>query len=128
MISPTVDWLIQAIEASRCVCGEEFGIGMAIREALNNAVVHGNRLDSHRLVQIHCACELGEGVSIVIKDEGHGFDLAAVPDPLSDQNIASEHGRGILLMKMGVDEVSFACGGAEVHMRKRPAIKPGEGA
>ena len=125
-ISPLVDWLMQAIEGSQCVSGEEFGVGMAIREALNNAVVHGNRLDSSKNVQIYCACELGEGVSIVIKDEGQGFDLNAVPDPLSAQNVAAEHGRGILLMKMGTDEISFESGGAEVRMRKRPPAKTEE--
>lgn len=117
---------MQGIEDSQCVCGEEFGVSMAIHEALNNAVVHGNRLDSGKLVQICCICDLEEGVSIVVKDEGQGFDLNSVPDPLSSPNVMAEHGRGLLLMKMGVDEVSFACGGAEVLMQKRPPTRPEE--
>lgn len=123
-ISPLVDRLIRLIEESHCVAGEELAVELALWEALGNAVVHGNRLDPGKLVQVHCRCELGKGVSMVVKDLGRGFDPKATPDPLAAENLAAERGRGILLMRSQMDEVSFQCGGTEVHMRKRPASEP----
>ena len=69
-ISPLVDRLTRFIEESHCVSGEESAVGLALREALCNAVLHGNYLDPCKLVQVHCRRELGYGVSIVVKDQG----------------------------------------------------------
>jgi|SRR5580704_2351764 serine/threonine-protein kinase RsbW len=118
-ISPLVDRLIRLIEESRCVSGEELSVELALREALNNAVLHGNRLDPLRLVHVYCQCELGKGVSVVVKDQGKGFDPNTVPDPLAVDGLLAERGRGILLMKSQMDEVTFECEGSEVHMRKK---------
>jgi len=56
--------------------------------------------------------------SIVIRDEGQGFDSGNVPDPTAPENIKSSHGRGIYLMKTLMDEVRFERGGTVVYMRK----------
>jgi serine/threonine-protein kinase RsbW len=120
-ISPLVERLMRLIEGSRCVAGEEHAVQLALREALNNAVVHGNRLDAHKLVHVRCRCKVGKGISITVSDQGQGFDPRAVPDPLSVDNLEAEHGRGIHLMKLAMDEVSFEQRGAEVHMWKGPA-------
>jgi serine/threonine-protein kinase RsbW len=117
-ISPLVDRLIRLIEESRCISGKEFSVELALREALNNAVLHGNRLDPGKLVYVYCRCELGKGVSVVVKDQGKGFDPCAIPDPLAAENLMVENGRGILLMRSQMDEVSFERGGTEIHMRK----------
>ena len=117
-ISPLVDRLIGLIEQSHCVAGEELAVELALREALGNAVVHGNRFDPARLVEVHCRCDLATGVSIVVKDHGRGFDPDAIPNSLSAGNLEAEHGRGILLMRSQMDEVLFVCGGSEVHMWK----------
>ena len=124
-ISPLVDRLMRLIEGSHCVCGEEPSVELALAEALNNAVVHGNRMDRQRLVQVLCRCELGKGISIVVKDQGQGFDPSAVPDPTAAENIGADHGRGIWVMKSVMDEVSFERGGTEVRMRKAPKRQPG---
>ena len=123
-IFPLVDRLMRLIEGSHCVCGEEPSVELALAEALNNAVVHGNRMDRHKLVQILCRCELGKGIFLVVKDQGQGFDLNAVPDPTAAENINADHGRGIWLMKTVMDEVCFECGGTEVRMRKAPTRQP----
>jgi serine/threonine-protein kinase RsbW len=123
-ISPLVDRLIRLLKESHCVVGEAASVGLALREALNNAVLHGNRLDPGKLVQVHCRCELGRGVSMVVKDQGSGFDPNTIPDPSAVGNLEAEHGRGIFLMRWLMDEVSFECGGTEVHMRKGPASRP----
>ena len=120
-ISPLVDRMIRLIEESHCVLGDEPAVGLALREALNNAVLHGNRLDRLKFVQVHCKCELDKGVSMVISDQGRGFDPSVVPDPSVAGSLDEEHGRGILLMRWLMDEVSFefGYGGTEVHMHKR---------
>jgi serine/threonine-protein kinase RsbW len=117
-ISPLVDRVMRLIEGSRCVPGEEPAVELALREAVSNAVVHGNRMDAHKLVQIRCRCELGKGLSIIVKDQGQGFDPNAVPDSLAAENLRAEHGRGIYLMKTMMDTVSFERGGAQVRLWK----------
>ena len=117
-ISPTVEPLIRVIETWRCSEGNEFAVELGLREALNNAVIHGNGTDPNKLVEVRCRIERGKGVWLIVKDQGKGFDPNAVPDPLAAENLQAEYGRGIRLMKLMMDEVSFQHGGTEVHMRK----------
>ena len=124
-ISPLVERLMRLIEGSPCVTGEEHSVQLALREALNNAVVHGNRLDAHKLVHVRCRCKVGRGISLVVADEGQGFDPLTVSDSMTVENLEADHGRGIHLMKLAMDEVSFEQGGTEIHMCKRPARNPG---
>jgi len=123
-ISPLTDRLMRLIEGSRCVAGDERAVELALREALSNAVIHGNGMDAHKLVRIRCRCELGKGASIIVTDSGQGFDPNAVPEPLAVERLEADHGRGIHLMKLAMDEVSFERGGTEVLMRKGPARNP----
>ena len=120
-ISPLVDRLMRLIEGSHCITGEENAVQLALREALNNAVVHGNRLDARKLVHVRVHCRVGKGISLVVSDQGQGFDARTIPDSLAVENLEAEHGRGIHIMKLAMDEVSFQQGGTEVHMCKRPA-------
>jgi serine/threonine-protein kinase RsbW len=120
-ISPLVQRLMRLIEGSHCITGEEPAVELALREALNNAVVHGNRLDAHKLVHVRCRCKVGEGISLIVSDQGQGFDPRTVSDPVAVENLEKDHGRGIHLMKLAMDEVSFDERGAEVHMCKRLA-------
>ena len=117
-ISPVVDKLMRLIKETACVPGREDAIELALREALANAVVHGNRQDPRKKVRICCACQADRGILIVVKDEGEGFDPARVPSPLVGENIYAEHGRGIYLVNMLMDEVRFERGGTEIYMRK----------
>ena len=119
LISPLVDWLMNLIASSHCVCGGEQLVELALREALSNAMLHGNRLEAGKLVHIRCYCECCKGVYLVISDQGEGFDPKTLPDPLAVENLESERGRGIHLMKLAMDEVSFEHGGTEAHMRKK---------
>ena len=123
-ISPLVDQLMRLIEGSRCVAGNEFAVELALREALSNAVIHGNEMDVHKLVRIHCRCEHGKGVWVTVKDEGKGFDPSAVPDPVAVERLQEEHGRGIQLMKSAMDQVCFDDGGTVVHMWKGLTREP----
>ena len=120
-ISPLVERLMRLIEASHCITGQESAVELALREALSNAVVHGNRLDAHKLVHVRCRCKVGKGISLTVSDQGQGFDPGPVPDPLTVENLEADHGRGIHLMKLAMDEVSFDKRGTEVQMFKGPA-------
>jgi serine/threonine-protein kinase RsbW len=120
-ITPLVERLMRLIAGSHCITGEESAVELALREALNNAVVHGNRLDAGKLVHVRCRCKAGEGICLVVSDQGQGFDASSVPDPVAVENLLAERGRGIHVMKLAMDKVSFEQRGAEVHMSKRPA-------
>lgn len=122
-ISPLVDWLMQIIERSRCAGGNEPAVELALREALNNAVLHGNGIDARKLVEVCCCCEWGKGVWLIIKDQGNGFNPAAVPDAHAPDALLAEHGRGICLMRWSMDQVSFERGGSEVRMWKGLAAR-----
>jgi len=117
-ISPMVELLMQLIEGYDCKAGSESDVRLALREALNNAVLHGNAMNSHKLVQVSCRCEVARGVQITVTDYGEGFDPSGVPDPLTAEGLLADHGRGIHLMKSVMDEVSFESGGTVVLMRK----------
>ena len=78
-------------------------ISMAVRETVVNAVVHGNRYSAHKKVRLGASVEAGR-LTVTVADEGDGFDLASVPDPLSDENLLHQSGRGLLLVRAFVDE------------------------
>jgi serine/threonine-protein kinase RsbW len=118
-ISPLVDRLMRLIEGSQCIPGEEFGVQLALREALENAVVHGNQENLERKVRIRCRCQPGKEISIVVTDQGKGFDFETIVRNGITSDPDSEHGRGVQLMKAYMDDVHFERGGSEVHMRKR---------
>jgi serine/threonine-protein kinase RsbW len=81
-------------------------IGMVAREAAANAVIHGNKLDSARTVSATFEASV-DTVQIRIADQGPGFDVASIPDPLAPENLLRSSGRGVFLMRAFMDEVSF---------------------
>jgi serine/threonine-protein kinase RsbW len=118
-ISPLVDRLMRLIQGSQCVPGDEFDVELALREALGNAVVHGNQEDPEKKVHIRCRCQPGNQIYIVVTDQGKGFDFGKMVCTGFTSDPSSEHGRGIQLMKGFMDDVHFESGGSEVHMHKR---------
>ena len=118
-ISPLVDRLMRLIEEWQCVPGKEFDVELALREALENAVVHGNQEDPKTKVHIRCHCRPGKEISIIVTDQGRGFDFEKIAGKGITSDPAAEHGRGIQLMKAYMNDVHFKRGGSEVHMRKR---------
>jgi serine/threonine-protein kinase RsbW len=121
-ISPFADELMQFITPLTQSCRDDnvsLDIEIALREALANAVIHGNRNTPHKRVRVTCSCSVDGEISITVRDEGRGFDSSAVPDPTDRNNVLLSHGRGIRLMKALMDEVSFEENGTVVRMRKR---------
>jgi serine/threonine-protein kinase RsbW len=96
-------------------------IGLAAHEAVVNAIVHGNRRDPGRPVEVQLACD-GEGLVIRVADRGDGFDPAGVADPLLPENLLRPGGRGLLLMRALMDEVGHRpgpTGGTVATLRRR---------
>lgn len=112
--------ILAALEESDCRCGDRGEIRTAIREALNNAVRHGSRLNPRKLVHVSCRWNSREGLSVVVRDEGQGFDPEKVPDPTAPENLQSFSGRGLYMIRELMDEVEFRDGGRKIHMRRRP--------
>lgn len=80
-------------------------IGISVRECMVNAVVHGNRYNARKKVQLKVE-RTPERLAIWIGDEGDGFDPTAVPDPLAGENLLRHSGRGVMLMQAFMDEFS----------------------
>ena len=110
LLDSTLD-SVEVAEKAVLEAAEEIGfgedelhqLGMAVRESMVNAVVHGNRYNSRK--KVHVSITKGhDRLTIVIADEGEGFDLTTIPDPLAEENLLRQSGRGLLLMKAFVDE------------------------
>ena len=118
MILPTVNRIMEVVSQIACSEGKEFEIETALVEALANAVKHGAGSDPGKKVQCCVACEEEQGMLIIVRDPGVGFDPLAIPDPTVGENIFSNHGRGIFMINQLMDEVRFEKNGTEIHMRK----------
>lgn len=88
---------------------------VALTEAVNNAIQHGNRNDKDKLVRLTCASSPGE-LSFTVEDQGPGFDYTDLPDPTSGENLLKPDGRGIFLMKELSDVLRFEENGKKVEM------------
>jgi serine/threonine-protein kinase RsbW len=95
-------------------------IGMAIRESVINAVVHGNCYSSQKKVSVAMEAK-GEQLIIRVQDQGAGFEVDEVPDPLADENLLRKSGRGLFLIRAFMDGVEMrrlSPEGMEVVMTK----------
>jgi len=100
---------------------ERHWFGLAVREAVANAIKHGNRSDPGKQVEVEVGLEEGE-VVVSVRDEGTGFDPTEVANPLAPENLLRPGGRGIFYMRSLMDHVDYrfgADGGTEVVLRKR---------
>jgi serine/threonine-protein kinase RsbW len=98
-----------------------FGVDMAVREAVTNAVIHGNKLDNAKEVGLKLR-NTPEVFEISVHDQGSGFNPNDVPDPTKDENLLKTSGRGIFFMRNFMDEVDWSAdpkGGTNVRMIKR---------
>jgi serine/threonine-protein kinase RsbW len=95
-------------------------IGMSVRECMVNAVVHGNRYNARKKVRLTIT-RAPDRLVIVIADEGEGFDMNSLPDPLANENLLRHSGRGLLLIQAFMDEFQMRARepkGTEVKMVK----------
>ena len=90
-------------------------IMIAVTEAVNNAIKHGN--NNNKTKNVHLSLSLEDSlIKFVVKDEGEGFDYEELPDPTSPENLEKPGGRGIFLMKHLSDEVAFKENGRVVEL------------
>jgi len=93
-------------------------MGLAVREAIANAMVHGNHCDPEKAVRISVAVNENCDLFVSVKDSGSGFDPAGLPNPVAPENLLAPHGRGIFIMRQLMDQVDFEFDhGTEVRMR-----------
>jgi serine/threonine-protein kinase RsbW len=105
----------QRLKAHHFAEKEIFSIKLALEEAMVNAIKHGNQFDRGK--KVHVACRVAaDRFEVVIADEGPGFNPADVPDPVAFENLERPCGRGLLLMRHYMTEVSFHPPGNTVHM------------
>ncbi len=96
-------------------------VDVAVREALANAIKHGNQQNPSKQVRVDLVVE-GEEVVIRVEDEGMGFDPSLLGDPLAPENLLRPNGRGIFYMKSFMDQIEYGAGpggGTMVTLRKR---------
>ena len=89
---------------------------LAVVEAVNNAIVHGNNSDPEKNVNVHYIID-NKGITFDIKDDGLGFDYNIIPDPTDEANLEKLSGRGLYLMKHLSDEIEFKDNGSLVEMK-----------
>jgi serine/threonine-protein kinase RsbW len=102
---------------------DQHSIGMAVRECAVNAVVHGNRYNRNKKVHFSLERTVGQ-ITVVVGDEGDGFDVKSLPDPLAPENLLRQSGRGLLLIRAFMDEFDMhprPGGGTEVRLVKNLA-------
>ena len=111
-----IERLIDEIRDGQSFQEECYGdVLIAMTEGVNNAIVHGNRLDATKLVFVEY--ELRESdLYFKITDQGPGFDFEHVPDPTAPENLEKPNGRGVFLMRQLSDECTFSDDGRVVEM------------
>ena len=132
IIRETLDSSLESVDKAEELATREAGkfgleeddraqFGMAVRECVVNAVVHGNRYSENK--KVHLSLERApDSLTVTIGDEGEGFDLSQLPDPLAPENLLRQSGRGLLLIRAFVDDFDLhprAGGGTEVQLVKR---------
>jgi serine/threonine-protein kinase RsbW len=115
--------LVDLCHRAGCADDEEYWLITALREAVANAVRHGNRQDPGRIVRV--AYEIANSTfTIRVEDQGEGFDPKSIPDPTDPENLLRPSGRGIFYMRQFMNRVDFSstpAGGTAVVMVKELA-------
>ena len=123
-----VEGLINELSEELGVDETHYGeILIAMTEAVNNAIVHGNKLDINKMVNIEISVD-GQVLQFKISDEGPGFDFENIPDPTSPENLEKPNGRGVFLMRQLADTCEFEELGRIAILRFENAIPQMESA
>lgn len=102
-----VENAIDSITKEAGINKDEYGkILVSVMEAVNNAIVHGNKADAKKVVKIDISFK-NNSLLVTIEDQGKGFKPSEVPDPTVPENLENVNGRGVFLMKHLADEIKF---------------------
>lgn len=116
-----LEYLMKRVEKLGVIKPEQSNLFVALDEAFVNAVKHGNKFDANKLVRIAAEVSKTEA-KFTIEDEGDGFDVSNIPDPLDPQNLFKTSGRGVLFIYNIMDEVKYNDRGNRLTMVKRSEI------
>jgi serine/threonine-protein kinase RsbW len=112
-----VETLVDKLSKKLGVSDEVYGkILISTVEAVNNAILHGNKGDISKMVTVNISAD-GNVLDITVTDEGEGFEYGNLPDPTDPKNIENLHGRGVFLMRRLADSIEYNTSGNEVKMR-----------
>ena len=112
-----VETLVDTLSKKLGVSDEVYGkILISTVEAVNNAILHGNKGDSNKMVTVNISAD-GNVLDITVTDEGEGFEYGNLPDPTDPKNIENLHGRGVFLMRRLADAIEYNSPGNEVKMK-----------
>jgi len=120
-LEDVVERLMALAREMKCDSGDMEHVELALREALANAIVHGNKQDPDKNVVVRCFCQKDRGMLLVVEDEGPGFNPNQIPDPTQAECLLETHGRGLFLMKRLMDHVRISRSGRRVTLLKRLA-------
>lgn len=115
--------VMKAASEMRCGRSERADMEIVLREALANAIFHGNAGDPGKKVRLRCSFSRSRGMILSIRDEGRGFDPGEVPDPRESERLFLHHGRGLFLMRELMDRVEHRDGGREIVLYKEPRVE-----
>lgn len=114
-----VETLVDTLSKKLGISDEVYGkILISTVEAVNNAILHGNKGKKEKLVKVDFTAD-GNYFEVKVKDEGDGFEFDNIPDPTDPANIENLHGRGVFLMRSLADTIEFNDSGNEVKMQFR---------
>ena len=117
-----LDYLMKRVEKLGVISPEQSNLFIALDEAFVNAVKHGNKFDEQKLVRISAEVSSKEA-RFTIEDEGEGFDVNKIPDPLDPANLFKESGRGVLFIYNIMDEVRYNDRGNRLTMVKKSSSR-----
>ncbi len=149
LIAPLASYFHDALaQIGCCDAAARSQAGVAVVEALSNAMIHGNlelsselrrqsrevydrEIERRRTVppfvgrRVRCTSRVAPGeISYVVEDDGIGFDISALPDPRDSENLLKLNGRGVLLIRTFMDDVAYEDDGRRLVMRKRVLPEP----
>lgn len=116
-----IERMVDEINRSAALSEDMYGnVLIALTEAVNNAIIHGNGRVAEKLVNVEISLSSsGRRLVVVVEDQGKGFDHLSIADPTIETNLQEEAGRGVFLMKQLSDMVVFSKNGAMVEMHFR---------
>lgn len=121
-----LEYLLKRVEKLGVIKSEQSNLFVALDEAFVNAVKHGNKYDTSKLIRITAEVSKEEA-RFTIEDEGEGFDVHNIPDPLDPENLFKTSGRGVLFIYNIMDEVKYNERGNRLTMVKRSNHAPANG-
>ncbi|HEY0078824.1 MAG TPA: ATP-binding protein [Pyrinomonadaceae bacterium] len=119
LMNGVLHYIIERVSALGVIQPDRSNLFVALDEAFVNAVKHGNKNDPSKLVRITADLSAREA-RFTIEDEGEGFDVSEIPDPLDPENLFKTSGRGVLLIYNIMDKVEYNERGNRLTMIKRP--------